>query len=133
MRVVRADDASAVSVTAAALAAGGIVVVPTDTVYGLAAQPADAAAVAAVYRAKDRPEGVHLPVLAASTSQVRALGVAFTADADALARRWWPGPLTLAFAFAEGGARPEWLAGRVEVAVRIPDHAFLRDLLTETG
>ena len=112
---------------------GGVAVVPTDTVYGLAARPDAAEAVRAVYRMKDRPEGMHLPVLAASVTQVRALGVAFTSGADALARRWWPGPLTLAFGFAEGRDRPAWLDGRAEVAVRIPDHDFLRALLEQTG
>ncbi len=131
--MVRADDQGAVVATASALRAGGVIVVPTDTVYGLAALPADAGAVSAVFRAKARPEGMHLPVLAASIGQVRALGVAWTEAAELLARRWWPGPLTLAFGFVDGAPRPSWLAGRTEVAVRIPDHAFLRSLLAETG
>jgi L-threonylcarbamoyladenylate synthase len=76
---------------------------------------------------------MHLPVLAASVAQVRALGVAFTPGADALARRWWPGPLTMAFGFGADLARPAWLDGRTEVAVRIPDHAFLRTVMEQTG
>jgi L-threonylcarbamoyladenylate synthase len=112
---------------------GGVAVVPTDTVYGLAARPVEADAVRAVYRMKGRPEGMHLPVLAASVEQVRALGVAFTSSAEALARRWWPGPLTLAFGFETGLERPSWLDGRTEVAVRIPAHDFLRELLEQTG
>jgi L-threonylcarbamoyladenylate synthase len=174
--VVRADDAAAVEVACAALAGGGLVVVPTDTVYGLAARPTDVSAVGAVYRAKGRPEGMHLPVLASDVDQVRALGVAFGPVAALLAERWWPGPLTMALAFtspsaasaaastaasaaastaasapastaasapastaasapafADGARRPEWLTGRDEVAVRIPDNAFLRSLLTRTG
>ena len=106
---------------------------PTDTVYGLAARPDDRDAVQAVYRAKGRPDGMHLPVLAASLDQVRALGVELTEAASALAGRWWPGPLTLAFGFGAGALRPGWLAGRDEVAVRIPDHDFLRGLLRGTG
>ena len=62
-------------------------VVPTDTVYGLAARPTDAEAVRAVYWAKGRPEGMHLPVLASDVDQVRALGVAYSARW----RRSWPG------------------------------------------
>ncbi len=57
-----------------------------------------------VYRLKDRPEGMPLPVLAASLDQVRALGVEVTDAASALADRWWPGPLTLAFGFGPGDA-----------------------------
>jgi L-threonylcarbamoyladenylate synthase len=74
-----------------------------------------------------------LPVLAASEVQVRALGVAFTDPAQALAAKWWPGPLTLAFGFDPDAARPSWLEGRAEVAVRVPDHDFLRGVLAETG
>ena len=131
-KVVRADSEGA-RLAAEWLRGGGVAVVPTDTVYGLAARPVDADAVHAVYRLKGRPEGMHLPVLAASVAQVRALGVAFTPGAEALARRWWPGPLTLAFGFAPELDRPPWLDGRVEVAVRIPDHDFLRALLEQTG
>ncbi len=132
VRTVRADVDGG-RAAAAALMSGGIVVIPTDTVYGLAARPQDAGAVSAVYRAKGRPEGMHLPVLASTPDQVRALGVAFTPAAAALARRWWPGPLTLAFGFEPGATRPDWLVGRDEVAVRIPDHDFLRGLIEQTG
>jgi L-threonylcarbamoyladenylate synthase len=124
---------AAVGAAAGALRSGGIVVVPTDTVYGLAALPHLPDAVRAVYRAKGRPTGMHLPVLAASVEQVRTLGVAFGPAASVLAARWWPGPLTLAFAFDTGSGRPAWLDGRDEVAVRIPDHDFVRALLRETG
>jgi L-threonylcarbamoyladenylate synthase len=132
MKVVRADSEGE-QMAADWLRGGGVAVVPTDTVYGLAARPVDADAVDAVYRMKGRPGGMHLPVLAASVAQVRALGVAFTPGAETLARRWWPGPLTLAFGFAPQLDRPAWLAGRTEVAVRIPDHDFLRGLLERTG
>ena len=126
-------DAAGAREAAAALEAGNVVVVPTDTVYGLAARPSDAEAVRSVYRVKGRPAGMHLPVLAASIDQVRELGVSFTTPAAVLARRWWPGPLTLAFGFDAAHPRPAWLEGRQEVAVRIPDHRFLRGLLERTG
>ena len=132
MRIVRADSEGS-RAAAAVLHDGGVVVVPTDTVYGLAARPGDGDAVQAVYRAKGRPEGMHLPVLASNLEQVRALGVAFTPAARALATWWWPGPLTLAFGFDRRSERPAWLGGRDEVAVRIPDHDFLLALLAETG
>jgi L-threonylcarbamoyladenylate synthase len=133
VRTVRSGAEDAVEVAAAMLGAGGIVVLPTDTVYGVAARPDDPRAVQAVYRAKGRPAGMPLPVLAASAGQVRALGVSFGAAASALAGRWWPGPLTLAFAFDPEAERPGWLDGRDEVAVRVPDHDFVRALLRETG
>jgi L-threonylcarbamoyladenylate synthase len=126
-------DEKGAQAAAEVLGGGGVIVVPTDTVYGLAARPADADAVQAVFRAKGRPEGIQLPVLAASLEQVRALGVDVTPAALALARWWWPGPLTMAFGFDARSERPAWLAGRDEVAVRIPDHDFLRALLARTG
>lgn len=132
MRVMRAD-AEGQRLTAEWLLRGGVAVVPTDTVYGLAARPDQVDAGRAVHRMKGRPEGMHLPVLAASVAQVRELGVAFTPGAEALARRWWPGPLTMAFGFEPQLDRPSWLEGRTEVAVRIPDHDFLRGLLQQTG
>jgi L-threonylcarbamoyladenylate synthase len=132
MKIVRAD-AEGERLTAEWLLQGGVAVVPTDTVYGLAAQPTEVAAVRTIYRLKGRPEGLHLPVLAASVDQVRSLGVSFTSAAEALARHWWPGPLTLAFGFDPQGERPDWLQGRTEVAVRIPAHAFLRAVLQRTG
>jgi L-threonylcarbamoyladenylate synthase len=132
MKIVRAD-AEGERATAAWLLGGGVAVVPTDTVYGLAARPDNIAAVRTIYRLKGRPEGMHLPVLAGSLAQVRALGVVFTPGAEALARQWWPGPLTLAFGFEPELDRPVWLEGRAEVAVRIPAHDFLRAVLQQTG
>jgi L-threonylcarbamoyladenylate synthase len=132
MKVVRAD-AEGERVTVEWLLQGGVAVVPTDTVYGLAARPVEVAAVRTIYRLKGRPHGMHLPVLAASVDQVRELGVAFTPGAEALARRWWPGPLTLAFGFEPQLDRPGWLQGRAEVAVRVPAHSFLRAVLQQTG
>jgi L-threonylcarbamoyladenylate synthase len=126
-------DVDTLDATAAALRAGRVVVLPTDTVYGLAALPDHAEGVQAIYRAKGRPEGMHLPVLGASLDQVRRLGVDLTGEAESLAQRWWPGPLTMVFGFDPRSRRPGWLDGRDEVAVRIPQHAFLLALLETTG
>jgi L-threonylcarbamoyladenylate synthase len=133
MRILDVTDDNALGQAAAALRAGSLVVVPTDTVYGLAARPDIPDAVRRIYQAKDRPAQLHLPVLAASRHQVRQLGVEFTEAASTLANRWWPGPLTMAFGFAIDSSRPEWLEDREEVAVRIPSCAFLEALLDITG
>jgi L-threonylcarbamoyladenylate synthase len=132
-RTLLVDDTDALTAAAAALLGGEVVILPTDTVYGLAAVPDQARAVHNIFLAKDRPAQFNLPVLASSLDQVRQLGVSFTADAAALAARWWPGPLTMAFGFSEDTERPGWLAHREEVAVRIPDHPFVRALLERTG
>jgi L-threonylcarbamoyladenylate synthase len=127
------DDDDALDATAAALRAGGVVVIPTDTVYGLAALPSHEVAVRAIYLAKGRPEGMHLPVLVASMAQARRLGLELTGAAEALADRWWPGPLTMVFGLSPRSDPPSWLAGRDEVAVRVPRHPFLLALLESVG
>jgi L-threonylcarbamoyladenylate synthase len=127
------DDSNALDATAACLGDGGVVIVPTDTVYGLAALPAQADAVQLLHAIKGRPERIHLPVLGASVDQVSWLGIEMTVAARALAERWWPGPLTMVFGFAAAAVRPPWLDGRDEVAVRIPQHAFLLALMERTG
>jgi len=126
-------DPAALAAAADVLAGGGLLVVPTDTVYGMAARPDRPDAVEGIYRAKGRPSGMPLPVLAASLDQVRALGVAMTPAGHALAARWWPGPLTLVFGFSPVTPRPAWLDDRDEVAVRLPRHHFLQALLEITG
>jgi L-threonylcarbamoyladenylate synthase len=86
-----------------------------------------------LYSVKGRPENIQLPVLGASLAQVSELGIAVTGAAKILADRFWPGPLTMVFGFDADAARPPWLAGRDEVAVRVPRHAFLSALMSRTG
>ena len=133
MRTLRVNDHDALGAASKALRAGEVVLVPTDTVYGLAALPDRAEAVNRIYLAKDRPDQMSLPVLAASLGQVRQLGVEFPDAAAVLSAQWWPGPLTMAFGFSVGSTRPPWLVGREEVAVRIPAQDFLLALMAETG
>jgi L-threonylcarbamoyladenylate synthase len=135
MRTLHVDDEDALGAASKALRAGEVVLVPTDTVYGVAAMPDRPEAVQRIYLAKDRPAHQPLPVLAASLDQVRRLGVEFPDAATVLAARWWPGPLTIAFGLSTTSTplRPPWLAGRDEVAVRIPANAFLLALMHDTG
>jgi L-threonylcarbamoyladenylate synthase len=133
MRTLTLDDNRTLSVATTALQAGEAIVIPTDTVYGLAARPDLPDAVHRIYLAKDRPAQMHLPVLAATLDQVDALGVDLGREAQMLADHWWPGPLTMVLPFRPEEDRPDWLAGRDEVAVRIPRHPFLLSLLAQTG
>ena len=75
-----------------------VVVVPTDTVYGVAARLADADAVARLFAVKRRPQHVALPVLVGSLAQIADLGVDWSDDAQRLADRFWPGALTIVVA-----------------------------------
>ncbi len=118
---------------AAVILDGGIVAVPTETVYGLAADATAAEAVARIYAAKGRPSFnpliVHVPDLAA------ALALAdFDDDALALARAFWPGPLTLVRPLKAGaGIASLVTAGLDTVAIRVPRHRAMQALLAETG
>lgn len=115
---------------AAAIRAGGVVVIPTDTVYGLACDPADPAAVEAVYAIKGRPAHLELNLLASDVSQLQEL-VEMGAPARALATRFWPGPL--AIVCPVGRRRLAIPRFGESLMVRVPDHPVLRRLLALTG
>ena len=116
----------------AALEAGGVVAVPTDTVYGVAALLHDREAVEKLFALKRRPDSTPLPVLVASFHQIFHLGVMWPEPAKRLAEAFWPGPLTIVVHV------PDVLAQRVGSAVatvgfRIPDDELLRGLLERCG
>ena len=116
---------------AAAVGRGDVVAIPTDTVYGLACDPVQAAAVEALYAMKRRPAGLELGLLAADLQQILPLAV-MGSEALSLARAFWPGPLSLIVALRE----PRKLAVPRDgstISVRIPDHDLLRALLRRTG
>jgi tRNA threonylcarbamoyl adenosine modification protein (Sua5/YciO/YrdC/YwlC family) len=117
---------------AAAAAGGGLVVFPTDTVYGIGTRPDDPLATARLFAAKGRPGDLTLPVLVATTAEARSVAV-FDDRAEALAEACWPGALTLVLPRTE--AAHEWdLGGDPEtVGVRIPDHPLAREVLGRTG
>ncbi|HIV76207.1 MAG TPA: threonylcarbamoyl-AMP synthase [Candidatus Sphingomonas excrementigallinarum] len=123
----------AIRAAASVILDGGIVAVPTETVYGLAADATDAKGVARIYAAKGRPSFnpliVHVPDLAAA----RALAD-FDEDALALAHAFWPGPLTLVRPLKAGaGIASLVTAGLDTVAIRVPRHRAMQALLTQGG
>jgi len=122
-----------ISAVARCLRKGGVALLPTDTVYGLAVLPARQEAVERLYRMKSRPHDRSLPVMVADPRELARMGVvAGPQAAPLLAPRFMPGPLTLVLGFGDG-PRPLWLAGRTEVALRIPDNPWLRRLLRRCG
>lgn len=111
--------------------AGGLAALPTETVYGLAADAGNAQAVATLYAAKGRPRFNPLIAHVADATQARALGV-FEARADALAEAFWPGPLTLVVphrAASGAGVCELARAGLDTVAVRAPAHPVMQAVL----
>jgi L-threonylcarbamoyladenylate synthase len=113
------------------LRAGGLVVYPTETFYGLGALAASASAVARLMAAKLRPEGKPVPLVAADLAMARALAAAFAPRAERLAARVWPGPLTLVLPAAPG--LPPEVAGDGTVGVRVPGSALARELSRLAG
>ena len=113
-----------------ALRMGELVVIPTDTVYGLASA-LEPASIAKIFATKQRPEDNPLPVLGANVEALETVAQ-FTDHARALAARYWPGPLTMilnrapGFTLDLGGNRPT-------VAVRVPKEPRAIELLKQAG
>jgi len=114
----------------ALLARGGILAIPTESSYGLAVDPRSTVGVETIYRVKARERGKPLPVVAADLAQLAALGIDLEDDAIRRAARVWPAALTVVASIAEPLPAS---AGDSTLAVRIPDHAELRVLLTAVG
>jgi L-threonylcarbamoyladenylate synthase len=115
-----------------ALARSGLVVMPTDTVYGLAADAFDAAAVRRLLRAKGRSRSMPVPVLIGSTDTLRALTTNLSETARELADAFWPGGLTL-ICRQQPSLRWDLGDSRSTVAVRMPDSEDALALLNDTG
>jgi L-threonylcarbamoyladenylate synthase len=113
------------------LRAGGTGVIPTDTVYGLAALASDAGAVARVMRVKERTPDKPLPVQVASAWDANLLGVADSPAAIALIERFWPGPLTIVMERREGIELPFQDAGTI--GLRVPASKFCLALIMAAG
>jgi L-threonylcarbamoyladenylate synthase len=115
------------------LRAGGIVAFPTETVYGLGVDAANADALRRLFAVKRRPLSHPVIVHAARTAQLDELGRDVPAVAHALADAFWPGPLTLVVARREGRVAPEATGGRETVGIRVPDHPVALALLDAFG
>jgi len=118
-RLLAADAPGAVEEAAAALAQGELVAFPTDTVYGLSAGQEH---VRKLYGAKDRPQDKRIPVLLSDPANLDASAIV-TPAARALARRFWPGPLTIVLVAPRRGT----------LAFRVPDHPLARRLIAASG
>ncbi|MBS7538731.1 L-threonylcarbamoyladenylate synthase [Ancylobacter lacus] len=127
-----AADAAGIAEAARLLSTGGLVAIPTETVYGLACDATDPHAVARLYAAKGRPSFnpliAHVPDLAAA----RRIG-RFDARAERLAARFWPGPLTLVVPAVEGAVCDLARAGLPTLAIRVPAHPAARAVIAASG
>ena len=131
VRVIGAADSRCVEEAVAVLRSGGLIIYPTDTVYGLGALATDDAAVRRLFRAKGRVTDKAVPLLLAEAAEVDEVAAAVPAAARILMERFWPGALTIVLPKS-----PRFhslaLAGNT-VAVRVPDHPLLREIISRAG
>ena len=131
--LIRKADGEAIAAAAAILRDGGLVAVPTETVYGLAARADSDAAVARIYRAKGRPSFnpliVHVPGIEAAGAIAR-----LDERAHAVARAFWPGSLTMVLPMRAGAPLAAAVtAGLPSVALRCPAHPVMQAVLAQAG
>ncbi len=112
------------------LAAGGVLAIPTESSYGLAADPRSLEGVESIYRIKGRERGKALPVVVADVAQAVALGVAADSPELELPASLWPAPLTAVLPLQAPLAAA---ADGLTLAVRVPAHRALRRLLSDLG
>lgn len=130
--ILLADDA-AVAAAVDLLRGGQIVAVPTETVYGLAADASNAKAIAKIYAAKERPDFNPLIVHVADQTAAEKLAI-FGSLADRLAKSFWPGPMTLVLPLREDAAVVKAVtAGLATIAIRCPAHPIMQAVLAATG
>ena len=133
---VRSDEITeahpAIAQAADILRRGGLVAMPTETVYGLAANALDAAAVERIFVAKQRPKWDPLIVHIASTDMLGLVAAEVPRRVQALTSKFWPGPLTLLLPRSKK-IPPIVTAGRTHVAVRMPAHPVARALIRAAG
>lgn len=113
-----------------AIRRGGVVVIPTDTVYGLACDPANTAAVSRIYAIKRRPDRLQLTLLAASLADIET-DVDLSPAARTLAAAYWPGALSIICTLSSR----RWAIPRdgTTLSVRVPAHPTTLELLRRTG
>ena len=114
------------------LSSGGVVGIPTDTLYGLAANLFDETALDRIYQIKGRPQKLALPVLISNTEQLQMVSDAISKTILKLARQFWPGPLTLVL---PKNNTVSYIAtgGLDTIAVRIPNHRVPLAIIDELG
>jgi len=133
VRVPPASADEAAAACARAVARGEIVVMPTDTVYGLAGDPRNRDAIRRLYEAKGRPRRMAVPVLVSSVEgAVRLIGGKPSAEARALFDRFWPGALTVVVPRSDD-VPAAVTGGRDTVGLRLPANALARSIVAACG
>ena len=110
---------------------GGIIAIPTDTVYGIAASAWNTAAISRIYQIKERDTNKSIAVLLGDASQALLIAENFSPKATSLAAKFWPGGLTIIV--SKKSNLPPNISNNDKIGLRIPDHPFIRDLIRKTG
>jgi len=114
------------------ISSGGVIAYPTDTFYGLGADPKNPTAVKKLFSIKSRQADRPILVLLPDQAAVRDWAAEITPQAEGLMKKFWPGPLTLVFT-AKKGVLPELTAGTGTIGLRIPGNPLTRQLLSYLG
>jgi L-threonylcarbamoyladenylate synthase len=130
--VMKSSSPRAIEWAAERLVDGGVVALPTDTVYGIAASLAHSRALKRLYEIKGRPEEHPLPVLVSSPSAVQHIAADLSHDVALLLDRYWPGPLTIVVPARLGMPR-EVTAGGDTVGIRMPNHPLAIEVIDKAG
>ena len=124
-----ACDQNGINLAATTIKNGGVVVFPTDTVYGIGCDPRNAKAVEAIFRIKKRKESKQLPVLGYSKEEVSKIAV-FDDISNKIADRFWPGQVTLVLKLKDNEIKKAMNLND-KIAVRVPSHPCVLALLKE--
>ena len=130
--LLKAESANTAAIAANIIQNGGLVAIPTETVYGLGANGLDPAAVAKIFEAKGRPQDNPLILHVANTRQIENFCHSIPESAYRLAEKFWPGPLTMVLP-ARDTVPKCTTAGLPTVAVRCPDNAVTREIIRLSG
>jgi L-threonylcarbamoyladenylate synthase len=126
-----ADHPDAPSRAASVIRSGGLIILPTDTVYGVASDLWQPDAVAALYAAKRRPPDRAIPILLSSGEEIDQVSERVPDAAHRLASTFWPGPLTIVV--PKRPSVPAIVSSLPTVGVRVPDHATARAVIRACG
>lgn len=129
--VINADHPVAIQHAVDVLSNGGLVVFPTDTVYGLAALPTKSEYIDRLYVVKGRESTRAIAILLSSSTELEKISILPNDKALKLASRFWPGPITLIV--PKHPDLPDSLSPNQTIGVRVPDHEIALDLLRLTG
>ncbi len=130
-KLLPADLPGSITQAAAEARAGNLIVIPTDTLYGLACDAFNADAIRMIYAAKQRPYSKPIPILLADSSDLTRVVRSVPAVAHTFINQYWPGPLTLLL--PKHPDLPAEISNNDSIAVRIPNNQAGRDIIRAAG